>query len=175
MCRIASNSESTQRAVNLAADVIKRSRQLILVLCVCVTSFTATTLIEDERHTTLRDAIIRLCVQMRPLDGPPTVVRTDPAPGFKALSDDQLLKHHRITIDVGHAKNQNKNPSGRESGPRARKRVTPTCFPRRPCVPFDTSSSHLQPQRRTHPITWPFLQRDVDTARSILQPSNTTT
>ena len=96
--------------VSFAADVIKRSRQLILVLRECVTSFTATTLIEDERHTTLRDAIIRLCVQMRPLDGPPAVVRTDPAPGFKALTDDQLLKHHRITIDLGHAKNQNKNP-----------------------------------------------------------------
>ena len=75
-----------------------------------MTSFTATTLIEDERHTTLRDAIIRLCVQMHPLDGPPAIVRTDPAPGFKALTGDQLLKHHRITIDLGHAKNQNKNP-----------------------------------------------------------------
>ena len=75
-----------------------------------MTSFTATTLIEDERHTTLRDAIIRLCVQMRPLDGPPAVIHTDPAPGFKALTDDQLLKHHRSTIDLGHAKNQNKNP-----------------------------------------------------------------
>ena len=62
-------------------------------------------------NTTLRDAIIRLCVQMRPLDGPPVVVCTDPAPGFKALTDDQLLKHHRITIDLGHAKNQNKNPA----------------------------------------------------------------
>ena len=75
-----------------------------------MTSFTATTLIEDERHHTLRDAVIRLCVQMRPLDRPPAVVRTDPAPGFKALTNDQQLTHHRITIDLGHAKNQNKNP-----------------------------------------------------------------
>ena len=76
----------------------------------CVTSFTATTLLEDERHHTLRDAIIRLCIQMRPLDGPPAVVRTDPAPGFKALTEDQQLKHHRITLDLGHPKNRNKNP-----------------------------------------------------------------
>ena len=54
----------------------------------CVISFTATALLEDERHHTLRDAIIRLCIQMRPLDGPPAVVRTDPAPGFKALTED---------------------------------------------------------------------------------------
>ena len=33
-----------------------------------------------------------------------------PPPGFKALTNDQLLKHHRITIDLGHAKSQNKNP-----------------------------------------------------------------
>ena len=96
--------------VSFAADVIKRSRQLILVLRQCVTSFTPTTLLEDERHHTLRDAIIRLCIQMRPLDGPPAVVRTDPAPGFKALTEDQQLKHHRITLDLGHPKNRNKNP-----------------------------------------------------------------
>ena len=76
----------------------------------CVTSFTATTLLEDERHHTLRDAIIRLCVHMRPLDGPPAIIRTDPAPGFKALTEDQQLKHHRITIELGNAKNRNKNP-----------------------------------------------------------------
>ena len=96
--------------ISFAANVIKRLRQLILVLRECVTSFTATTLIEDERHHTLRDAIIRLCVPIRPLDGPPAIIRTDPAPGFKALTDDQQLKHHRITIDLGHGKNQNKNP-----------------------------------------------------------------
>ena len=96
--------------VSFAADVIKRSRQLISVLRECVTSFTATTLLEDEQHHTLRDAIIRLCIQMRPLDGPPAVVRTDPAPGFKALTEDQQLKHHRITLDLGHPKNRNKNP-----------------------------------------------------------------
>ena len=74
--------------VSFAANVIKRSRQLILVLRECVISFTATALLEDERHHTLRDAIIRLCIQMCPLDGPPAVVRTDPAPGFKALTED---------------------------------------------------------------------------------------
>ena len=96
--------------VSFAADVIKRSRQLVLVLRECVTSLTATTLLEDERHNTLRDALIRLCVQLRPLDGPTAVIRTDPAPGFKALRDDQLLKHHRITLEIGDAKNRNKNP-----------------------------------------------------------------
>ena len=75
-----------------------------------MTSFTVTTLLEDERHYTLRDAIICLCIQMRPLDRPPAVGCTDPASGFKALTEDQQLKHHRITLDLGHPKNRNKNP-----------------------------------------------------------------
>ena len=102
--------------VSFAADVIKRSRQLVLVLRECVSSFTATTLLEDERHSTLRDALIRLCVQIRPLDGPSAVIRTDPASGFKALTEDLLLKHHRITIEIGNAKNRNKNPVAERAG-----------------------------------------------------------
>ena len=84
--------------VSFAADIIKQLRQLILVLRECVTSFTATTLSEDEQHHTLRDAIIRLCIQMCPLDGPTAVVRTDPAPRFKALTEDQQLKHQNHPI-----------------------------------------------------------------------------
>ena len=85
--------------VSFSAEVIKRSRE-------CVTSFTVTTLLEDECHDTLHDALTHLCVQLRPLDGPPAVVRNDPAPGFKALADDSFLKRHHITIEIG----DNKNP-----------------------------------------------------------------
>ena len=96
--------------VAFAADVIKRNRQLILVLRECVTSFTSSTLIDDERHQTLRDALIRLCIELRPLDGPPAVIRSDPAPGFNALTNDELLRQHRITLEIGRTKNINKNP-----------------------------------------------------------------
>ena len=44
------------------------------------------------------------------MDGPTAVIRTDPPHGFKALVDDPLLKKHRITIELGQAKNPNKNP-----------------------------------------------------------------
>ena len=110
--RVEQSSQPPPDAIGLsfAADVIKRSRQFILVLRECVTSYTCSLVIEDERHSTLRDALIRLCVGMRPLDGPIAVVRTDPAPGFKALINDELLHKHRITLELGHAKNVNKNP-----------------------------------------------------------------
>ncbi|CAB4040431.1 Hypothetical predicted protein, partial [Paramuricea clavata] len=45
--------------VAFAADIAKRSKQLIFVLRECVTSLTATTLLENEHHDTLRDALIR--------------------------------------------------------------------------------------------------------------------
>ena len=95
---------------SFAADVIKCSRQLIFFLRETVTSYSSSLLLEDERHQTLRNAIVKLCLEMRPMDGPPAVIRTDPAPGFKALVNDPLLEKHRITIELGQAKNPNKNP-----------------------------------------------------------------
>lgn len=93
-----------------AADVFRRERQCILVVRECVTSFTMAALIEDERRETLREALLRLCVGLCPLDGPPAVVRTDPAPGFAALAGDETLSKHRVSIEVGRVKNINKNP-----------------------------------------------------------------
>ena len=95
--------------ISFAAEPFKRSRQLILVLRESVTSYTSTMVIEDERHHTLRDALVRLCIQLRPLDGPSAVIRTDPGPGFKSLVNDQLLQHHRIVLELGNPKNPNKN------------------------------------------------------------------
>jgi hypothetical protein len=96
--------------VALASDIIKRNKQLILVLRECVTSFTMSKLIEDERHGTIRDALIELCVEINPLDGPHAVIRTDPAPAFKALINDKTLTQHRLSIEIGRTKNVNKNP-----------------------------------------------------------------
>ena len=55
------------------ADIIKWERQLILVARECVTSYTVRCNIKNERHETLRDTLITLCIGMRPLGGPPTV------------------------------------------------------------------------------------------------------
>ena len=65
-----------------AADVIRRQRQCILVLRECTSSYTASCLIPDEKHHTLRDGLARLCIDLRPLDGPRAVIRVDPAPGY---------------------------------------------------------------------------------------------
>jgi hypothetical protein len=93
-----------------AADVIKRDRQLLLLVRETVTSFTGACIISDEKRTSLRNALIQLCIELHPLDGPCAIIHTDTAPGFVALVNDELLRHHRISIDIGRIKNPNKNP-----------------------------------------------------------------
>ena len=96
--------------VSFAADVLKRCKQTIVVLRETATSFTATSIIQDEKAVTLRDALGRLCSELHPSEGPPALVRVDPAPGFIALRDDPTLKRVGITLDIGRVKNVNKNP-----------------------------------------------------------------
>lgn len=96
--------------ISFAADVLKRSRQLILLVRETATSFTTTCIIPDEKCATLRDSLAKLMVELHPIDGPCAVVRVDPAPGFTALKDDSILKRLNIAIEVGRIKNINKNP-----------------------------------------------------------------
>ncbi|OWF35978.1 hypothetical protein KP79_PYT26060 [Mizuhopecten yessoensis] len=67
-------------------------------------------LIEDEKHQSLRDGLLQLCVNLHPLDGPMAVIRTDPAPGFKSLVNDVTLAKYRLSVELGRAKTVNKNP-----------------------------------------------------------------
>ena len=97
-------------ATRFSADVIRRTRQFILVLREHVTSYTAATLIQNEQHTTLRDALLTLCVTLHAVEGPPASIRVDPAPGFQSLVNDTILQGYGISIDIGDSKNKNKNP-----------------------------------------------------------------
>ena len=93
-----------------ACDVLRRERQKILIVREYISSFTLTSLIASEEQGDLRTALLKLLVGYIPLDGPLSIVRSDPAPGLKALENDALLKKHRIVVDVGRIKNLNKNP-----------------------------------------------------------------
>ena len=104
-----SNSPPTI-GLSFAADVMRRERQLVMVLRKTVTSYTKACIIENEDHSSLRDGIIQLSVGMIPLDGPSSVIRTDPAPGFRKLVGDQILADLRLSIELGLIKNVNKNP-----------------------------------------------------------------
>ena len=96
--------------VSFAADVINRYRQLILVLRECTRSFSASCLVHDEKHDTLRDALTQLIVGLQPLDSPRAIIRVDPSPGFQPMVNNDSLNHLNVTIDVGRVKNKNKSP-----------------------------------------------------------------
>ena len=93
-----------------AADILKRERQDILVVREYVTSYTLTSILENEQASTLREGLILLCSELCPLDGPNSVIRVDPAPGFQSLENDKLLQNCRLSIEIGRRKNVNKNP-----------------------------------------------------------------
>ena len=93
-----------------ASDVIRRSRQLILIIREKVTSFTSACFVNDEKHQTLRDGLLQLMLPLHPVDAPIATVRTDPAPGFDPLVNDSILSGYNIKVEVGEHKNINKNP-----------------------------------------------------------------
>ncbi|CAH1263916.1 NOTCH1 [Branchiostoma lanceolatum] len=121
-----------------AADVMKRARQNILVVRACSTSYTSTQIVPDETSTALRDGLITLCAPLCPLDGPPAVIRCDPAPGFQALTQDTWLAENHLQIEIGEFKNINKNPVAERAIEEMREELCKTFLP-----------LHLQYQNKT--------------------------
>ena len=76
--------------VPFAADILKRDRQLILLLRKTVISYTAACIVSYEKQTTIKVSAC-LATELHPLDGPPAAIRVDPAPGFIALRNDETL------------------------------------------------------------------------------------
>ncbi|KAL7398227.1 hypothetical protein ABVT39_006424 [Epinephelus coioides] len=147
-----------------AADVFRRDCQFILVVWECVTSFTLACLINDERKETLGEALTRLCVGLCPLDGPFTVIRTDPAPGFAALAGDVGLTAHRLVVEVDNAKNVNKNPVAERAIQEIQGeilRLEPNCRAVTPLL-LSVATAHLNSRVRSRGLSSQemLLQRD---------------
>jgi len=96
--------------ITFAADVMCHNRQLIFALRETITSYTNTSLLNSATHESLRSALLCLCLALRPLVRPHAVICVDPAPGFVALQNDNVLAHHGISLELGRVKNPNKNP-----------------------------------------------------------------
>ena len=104
------SDEQEVLGISFAADILKRNRQVILVVRECVSAYTIAHLIPDEKSDTVRECLLKALLDLSPLDSPASVVRTDAGPCFKALVSDGLLNKHNISIDIGNVKNINKNP-----------------------------------------------------------------
>ena len=95
-------------------DVIKHSQQLILIVRESVKSYTATLLLKDDRHSSLRYVLIQLCTQLHPLDGPSAIIQTVPAPGFKTLVDNK--QQYKITLKLRRSNNPIKDQVAEKAG-----------------------------------------------------------
>ena len=67
-------------------------------------------MLDDESRDSIRSGLLRLCLELRPLSGSPSVIRVDPAPGFASLCGDEFLRRYGLAVEVGRVKNPNKNP-----------------------------------------------------------------
>lgn len=93
-----------------AGDVVKRERQLIFLMRENVSSLTEGLIIPDEKAHSLRDSIVRSMARFRPPSGDAVTIRMDGASGFQSLKEDPILKSMRVNLEIGEAKNVNRNP-----------------------------------------------------------------
>ena len=93
-----------------SADVIRRERQMILLMREYTSSLTDATFIQGEDGKSLKEGLVKLLCRLRPPSGPPVITRVDPATGFQSLKDDALLSSLGISLELGEPKNVNKNP-----------------------------------------------------------------
>lgn len=92
----------------LAADDLKRNRQLTFVMRECVFLYAFACFITDEKET-FCDAILRFALDVRLLAGPSPIIRANPAPGFMGLYEDDSLLTYKVSLETGRVKNANNN------------------------------------------------------------------
>ena len=97
----------------LAADVLVREGQQILVLVETVPRFAVTCFIDDESIPTLLSALHMLILCLKPPTGLRHVpLRLDAAPAFQHIAQTGALSDIGVQVCIGSPKNVNKNPSG---------------------------------------------------------------
>lgn len=97
-------------AKKFSADVVRRSSQFILLVREDITSYTDATIVRNEQAETLRDGLVLLLSRLKSLIGSTSIIRTDPATALQTLHNDGSLQKFNLRIELGEAKNPNKNP-----------------------------------------------------------------
>ena len=88
------------------ADVLRRTRQHILVTRDVHSSFSIATIVQGETSSSLRNGLLISTCNIRTAY---STVRVDNAPGFLHLKEDPTLKKHGISLEFGRIKNKNAN------------------------------------------------------------------
>ena len=97
-------------ASKFSADVIRRFAQFILIMREDITSYTEATIIKNETAEAIRDGLVLLASRLKCLTYTRTIIRTDPGTSLQTLHNDKSLNKFNLEIELGEAKNINKNP-----------------------------------------------------------------
>ena len=92
---------------HFGCDVMKRAKQVVIVIRDQFSSYTLADIIENENSDTLEDAIIKLLTPVR--SSSKVIVRTDQAPGFVKAQKSKTLADLGIEIQTGASLNKNSN------------------------------------------------------------------
>ena len=128
------------------------------------------TLLPDERHDTLRDALISKCINMRPLDGPLAVIRTNPPPPQLSHGPRQQLSLSRpqnCSWDWQSQESKQKPRCGK-SGLRTWTWAPSTGSPWWATLPCCNLCRKRNPEL-TNSLSWIVSSWNVDAARSALK------
>ena len=101
-------SRSGKLGSNWSADVIRGDLQFIFIIREKLSCYTVTTIIPNERHDTLREAIIITTSELIPDDG--LTVQDDNASGLVKLVGDSQLERNKIRVETGRKNNKDSNP-----------------------------------------------------------------
>ena len=102
----------SQVGISLAADVLIRSTQKILLLRETTTSFTLAEIVNDETAEVIANSLLRMCCILRPASMKGLTIRVDPASSCRSLFSNvnSVLEKRNIHLELGRALNKNKNP-----------------------------------------------------------------
>ena len=89
-----------------SSDVLRRTKQKILVSRDIFSSYTTAVFIPNEKANSLCFALLTTTSHLR---APSSIIRIDAAPGFQSLKADKTLSSYGITLDFGRIKNKNSN------------------------------------------------------------------
>ena len=103
-----SSTKSGNLGSTWSADVIRGDLQFIFIAREKLSSYTVTKLIQNEKHETLREAIITTTAEIMPEGG--LTMQVDNACSLNKLVGDAELGRNRILLDPARKKNKDSNP-----------------------------------------------------------------
>ena len=95
-----------------SSDIIKREKQLILLVRETITSYSDLVFIKSEKSEDVAEGIVKIITKLRSNSSPNINIRVDPGTAFQSLQNNKLLASLNIVLEIGDAKNINKNPIG---------------------------------------------------------------